>query len=133
MEIVIALLFYVVGLIGAFLVGIKKDRIGLGILLGMFSGMFGFVVMLFVKSSSEKMKEQAKFIAEATNVGSSSVTTGALIGDGPENAPSSETSEGNNSANEIELELKKIEGMFEKSLITEEEKKRMRNRVLGVR
>ena len=47
-------------------------------------------------------------------------------------APSSETPATDNSATGQEQELKKIDDMFEKSLITEEEKNQMRNKVLGL-
>ena len=49
-----------------------------------------------------------------------------------EEKSTSAISETNNSVTEQEYELKKIDDMFEKSLITEEEKNQMRNKVLGL-
>ena len=61
------LVLYFIGILGSFIVGIKKDRIGLGIGLGLFAGLIGFVIMLFVKSSEEKMREQAEIYKEVMN------------------------------------------------------------------
>ena len=61
------LVFYFIGILGSFIVGIKKDRIGLGIGLGLFAGLLGFIIMLFVKSSEEKMREQAEIYKEVMN------------------------------------------------------------------
>ena len=62
----------------------------------------------------------------------SSVTTDNPINDGSQNAPLSETLTSDNATTDQEQELKKIEDLFEKSLITEEEKTQMRNKVLGL-
>ena len=67
-----------------------------------------------------------------TNISTSSVTTNNSINDGPQDVLSSETPATDNSSTGLEERLKKIDDMFEQSLITEEEKKQMRSKVLGL-
>jgi len=67
-----------------------------------------------------------------TNTLTPSVGTYNSKNDGSQNARLSETSASDNAITDQEKELKKIEGMFEKSLITEDEKIKMRAKVLGL-
>jgi hypothetical protein len=60
------------------------------------------------------------------------ISTSSAATDVSQNPPLSEISTSDNAATDQEQELKKIEDMFEKSIITEDEKIKMRNKVLGL-
>ena len=66
------------------------------------------------------------------NISVLSATTDNSINERSKDISMSKIPESNNSTAELEQELKKIDDMFEKSLITEDEKKQMRNKVLGL-